>query len=133
MLLGKRLKQLREEKEKTQTEIAQLLQITAQAYSNYERDLRIPDAAMLQKLGDYFNVTIDYLLGRSNIRKPISNPYNLTEQELELFEKIKCDPEISILFHDLKNADNAEIKELLHSWDFIKEQFKRMREKSNEK
>jgi len=65
MTLGKILRNLREKTDKNQTEVSKDLKITPQAYSQYERDIRVPDAIMLQKLADYFNVSVDYLLGRN--------------------------------------------------------------------
>ncbi|ABR48541.1 hypothetical protein Amet_2387 [Alkaliphilus metalliredigens QYMF] len=46
-----------------------------------------------------------------------------TLEELEILKQIKQDPEISVLFHDLKGAPKKKIKQLLKTWDFVKEQF----------
>lgn len=48
----------------SQTEVANKLQITRQAYNNYETGIRIPDADTISKLADCFGVSTDYLLGR---------------------------------------------------------------------
>lgn len=60
-----RLKQLRKELKQTQTQIANYLGISVSAYGNYELGQREPDHATLSKLADYFGVSVDYLLGRS--------------------------------------------------------------------
>lgn len=68
MTIGQILRMLREEVNKKQVDVSKDLKITTQAYSQYERDVRVPDVLMLKKLADYFFVTTDYLLGRTNHR-----------------------------------------------------------------
>lgn len=63
---GERLKQLRTEKGLTQKEIAQFLGIATNAYQNYEYDKREMNITVLRTLADYFDVSIDYLVGRSD-------------------------------------------------------------------
>ncbi len=67
-MVGDILKTIREEKKITQDQIAQLLNIKRQTYSSYERNKSLPDINILSKLADYFNVSTDYLLGRSDIK-----------------------------------------------------------------
>lgn len=98
--------------------------------SLYELGKKDPDTETINKLADYFEVSVDYLLGRTNFRNFDENNH-LTNEELEILEKIKSDPEISILFHDLKHAPPSEIKKLVKTWDFIKEQFREMDEERN--
>ncbi len=57
-----RLKKLRKAKDVTQAEVAAALDIGESAYSNYEKDLREPNAIILKAMSKYFGVTIDYLL-----------------------------------------------------------------------
>lgn len=64
-----RLKELRTKRKISQSVIAQYLGITQQAYANYERGAREPDFNTLKKLSDYFDVTIDYLLGNDDTPK----------------------------------------------------------------
>lgn len=51
---------------KTQQEVADYLGISRQAYSNYESGKREPDFETLLKLGEYFDCSLDYLLGTKN-------------------------------------------------------------------
>lgn len=60
------LKKLRKIHEATQQTVADHLGITRSAYSNIENDNRDPDTKTLLKLADYYNVSVDYLLGREN-------------------------------------------------------------------
>lgn len=62
-----RLKQLRKERKLTQTDVANVLGITYQAYAHYEKGRHQPDPQSLKKLADFFDVSVDYLLGRSEI------------------------------------------------------------------
>lgn len=62
------LKQLREEKNLSQKDIANYLGLTRQAVTSYELAKREPDYSVLKKLADYFSVSIDYLLGRANCK-----------------------------------------------------------------
>lgn len=63
-----RLKDLRLEKGVSQQIVADYLEITRQAYSNYENGNRAPDNETLLKLAEYFDVTVGYLLGVENDR-----------------------------------------------------------------
>lgn len=63
-----RLRQLREEKQVNQIDVAQHLNITRGAYSMYEIGKRQMSIEMLVLLADYFKVSVDYLLGRKNER-----------------------------------------------------------------
>lgn len=65
-----RLKFLREEKNFTQGDIAKLLNITIAAYSYYENEKRDMTPDTIIKLAEYFNVSTDYLLGKSDVRNP---------------------------------------------------------------
>lgn len=63
MPLGQRLRLLRGDR--SQREIAEALKVTRSAYSMYEIGERTPDDALLVRMADYFGVTTDYLLGRT--------------------------------------------------------------------
>ncbi len=78
---GKRLRILRTSKELTQGELGNALNVTKATISQYENEIRKPDSNMLNKIADFFNVTVDYLLGRTDIR----TPYDQKLRELEEF------------------------------------------------
>jgi transcriptional regulator with XRE-family HTH domain len=65
-MFSNRLKALREDNDLTQEELAKALHITRSALANYETNLREPDYALLIKIADYFNVSLDYLLDRKH-------------------------------------------------------------------
>jgi Helix-turn-helix. len=111
-LLSKRLSLLRKEKKKTQQEMADYLGITRPAYTAYETGNRHPDYDTLQKIADYFDVSVDYLLGRTDIKstKVAGKEVELSPEEYKLFEELKKHP---ILFHDLASDPEGKVKELL--------------------
>ena len=65
-ILADRLKECRKNKNKTQKDVADYLGITECGYQNYEIRRREPKIETLNKLADYFDVSIDYLTGRSD-------------------------------------------------------------------
>lgn len=62
-----RLKELREQLNISQTELANQLGVVRSTICQYEKNNRQPDTETLTKLADYFGVSIDYLLGRNEI------------------------------------------------------------------
>ena len=69
MKLAERLKELRKEKDLRQEHVAVALNISMSAYCNYEQGKREPVASVLCRMADYYDVSVDYLLGRSDNRK----------------------------------------------------------------
>ena len=66
MPLYPRIRNLREDKDLTQTQMGEVLSCSQRVYSNYERgDIDIP-TTILAKLADFHNVSVDYLLNRTD-------------------------------------------------------------------
>ena len=63
---AKRLKELREEKEITQQELGLLVNMTKMAISHWEKGHSEPSIAQLIFLSNYFGVTVDYLVGKTD-------------------------------------------------------------------
>jgi transcriptional regulator with XRE-family HTH domain len=92
MSLGARLRKLREELNKQSSEIAKMLNIAKSTYSGYENDKSKPDYDTLTELANYYSVSVDYLLGNTNIRNHIdtlafSTTGDLSEEEIEEVRK----------------------------------------------
>lgn len=66
-----RLKYLRTEKNEGLDKVAKYLNVTVQTISNYENEKRDMSPETIIKLAEYYNVSTDYLLGKSDIRTPI--------------------------------------------------------------
>ena len=62
---GDMLSELRHDRNLTQAEFALEIYVTPGTISNYESNVHYPDVEKLKQLADFFNVTTDYLLGRS--------------------------------------------------------------------
>ena len=78
MSFGSKIIQLRDEQELSRKELSEKLGIAYQTLSKYETDSRFPDKETLMVIADNFDVSVDYLLGRTSSRKMI------TEKEDEL-------------------------------------------------
>lgn len=64
-----RIRNLREDADITQAELARILNCSQRVYSNYERgDLDIPTEILI-KLATYHNVSVDYILGRTDKKR----------------------------------------------------------------
>lgn len=68
--IGDRLRLLRDERGLTQAQIANIFSVPTSRYSNYENSIRTPDHKFLSDFADEFNTTVDYLIGRTDIRHP---------------------------------------------------------------
>lgn len=64
-MLNENIKLLRQAKGLSQVELSKALGVTKQCVSNWENDNVAPSVEMLVKIADYFRVTTDYLLGRT--------------------------------------------------------------------
>lgn len=71
-MIGERLKLLRLEKKMHKTDIAKLLNITAQSYGLYENEKRSPDYSTLKLMAETYGVSMAYLLGETDIRTPLN-------------------------------------------------------------
>ena len=73
----KRIRNLREDKDMTQTQVAEILNCSQRIYSNYERgEVDIP-TGILNKLADLHNTSTDYLLNRTNQKKPYPKDWRI--------------------------------------------------------
>ena len=99
----KRIRDLREDSDLTQTEIANYLKTTPQYYGKYESgDREIPFYRAIE-LADYYKVSLDYIAGRTNIRNVVgdisTNRLDLNEDEIRLLEyyrKLKDSNEVTL-------------------------------------
>lgn len=75
MAFYQRIRDLREDADKTQTEIATYLGTTAQYYGKYEKGERELPFSRAVQLANFYDVSLDYLAGRTNLPK---NPHGIT-------------------------------------------------------
>jgi len=76
---GERIAYLREKHKMKQEELAAKLGISRASLSHYEKQRRQPDYKTLKKIADYFDVTIDYIIGRTD------NPGTTVDPETKQF------------------------------------------------
>jgi transcriptional regulator with XRE-family HTH domain len=76
MEFGERLKALREEMKLTRDALAGILAVSYSTVSKYETNVRFPDKKTLVNLADFFDVSLDYLLCRSDIRETAEKVLN---------------------------------------------------------
>ena len=71
-MVYQRIRSLREDKDLTQTDIANYLHISQRTYSRYENDERAIPIEVLSSLADFHQTSVDYLIGRTNNPTPYS-------------------------------------------------------------
>ena len=86
-MFSERLKELRKQNDVSQKQLSDFLKITPQAISKWETGTAQPDNNFLIELANYFHVSTDYLLGKSDIENA-ENPYD-DDLEQVLFSKAK--------------------------------------------
>lgn len=88
-----RVRELREAKGIQQKELAIDLNVSQPTISDWESGRKVPSAKSTQKLADYFGVTIDYLLGRTDQKEKLpTESEELSSAELELVNAYRDAP-----------------------------------------
>jgi transcriptional regulator with XRE-family HTH domain len=118
-MFPERLKSLRNEKKLSQQYMGDLLGITRQAYSKYENNDSEPDIATINKLSAFFNVTTDYLLGKS---KNSQNELTTTKEDADKeFEEFINDPDLQRWYKELPKSGEEDLKKLRKMWKIMKD------------
>jgi transcriptional regulator with XRE-family HTH domain len=124
--IGDRIRELREQKGWSQRELSRRVGINYSVMSRIESGQRPVEDDEILKFADIFEVSTDYLLGRSNDPSPVievaGKEIKLTPDEFKVFEEIKKHP---ILFHDLVSDPEKKVRQLIKMWRFIKEDLER--------
>ena len=108
-MVTERLKELRHEKNVLQKDVANYLNITTSAYGFYEQGKRIPDSETLTKLANYFNVSLDYLVGKTNMKN-----HSNSEETIALHSD-----------YDYKDLPDEARKEIENYIEYIKQKYKK--------
>ena len=96
----KRLRELRESKGLSQQALAEYFHITQQSVYKYEHGLAFPDIEIISQMADFFDTSIDYLVGTTDvpIRYELVKSSNLTASELRVLKYYrKLSPDIQEL------------------------------------
>lgn len=129
--LGARIRLIREELTLSQVDLSKVLKISNTTLSQYENNQRVPSDGIKTKIADYFDVSIDWLLGRTSIRKSSivfkearinfksDFQINYKKEDLEILKIIKKDKNLLFLFRSLKSAPTTKVKQLIKMWNVL--------------
>lgn len=146
MSFGKRIKRLREDKGVRQEDIGKMFNVSKSAVSQWENDIRTPDMDIIIKLADYFDVSTDYLLGRTDIPNATSDlkknkipeefikllkdqngslPYSAVTRVLKIFSptdksKTKILPVLGTIRTGIPILADEHVEDILEVPDYIK-------------
>lgn len=117
-MFGNKLKLLRKERHLTQDDVANMLGVTKNTVSTYERNLRQPDYTTIDKLASFFNTTTDYLIRDGDL--PDDAFLKIKEKTPE---QRKIDKIIQIYLRDIEwtSKDLQEIVSFLEGKKALKE------------
>lgn len=110
MKLGEVLTALRKEKKIGQKELAIYLNLSTGTISNYENGVHFPDLHTLCKLADYFDVTTDYLMGRTE--------YRYTSQKMN--QQLNKEYTLSDVVDTVLTCNSGSIDHLMEYAQFLK-------------
>jgi len=122
MGFSQRLVDLRQKKGLTQEELAQMVNMSRSALSLYELSRREPDFTTLGKLADFFEVSTDYLLGRTSESGLTGPDSTKDDEEIELDFRIAANNE-----DGYGQEPSPELKRFVK--EIIKEELDRVRKK----
>lgn len=72
-MFGERIRSLRKSRKLTMKQLGDVFNLAESTISGYENETRKPDIEILNKLADYFDVNVDYILGRTDESSPSGN------------------------------------------------------------
>lgn len=122
MNFGEKLKLLREEKNLTQNDLAKLLNVSKANISRYESGIRQPSIETIIRIAKFFNVSIDWLFGRSNIKSFSSvsgKPRDFDSLDLEILEFIKENKSVYQMIKEVKSSSKIKVKLICDIWEQI--------------
>ena len=112
-ILGTRIKQLRKEKQLSQLDLARHLNISNTTLSQYESGKRIPGDEIKIKMARFFNVSIDYLLGCTDVRNPHAGMERVRREEPRTYGRL-----------DKSGLSEEDIKKVEEYIDLLKQKYK---------
>ena len=113
--LGSRIKGLREKNNISQKDFAVKIGVSNVVLSRYESDERKPDYDTLQSIADFFEVSIDYLLGRNIAKKPSSTE----DQDEAAFQAFANNPSLQKWYKELPKSKEEDLERLRMMWEIM--------------
>ena len=103
-------KNLRMKSGLTQQEMADKLNISRSSIGMYENGEREPSFELLETIADYFNVDMNYLLGKKELSEHIPQGYYLNEDARDMAQFVFENPEYKILFDATRKVKKEDIQ-----------------------
>lgn len=124
-MLSVRLKSLRTGRNITQSDLAKRIGVARTTYAMYEQGQREPDYDTLQKIADFFDVSTDFLLGRSEKKYE----YGAIKDRNFFMSKINAEfPDLELMFEEMESLSAEDMQEV---YEYIK--FKKSQKKGDDK
>lgn len=121
---GDRLKQLRQDKNLLQSEFGELIgermgtkRLSPSSIGSYERNEREPSYAILREFADFFGVSLDYLLGRTDEKLTVSDYLNADSVE---FKKALEDLNLTFNGSKITDSEKTRIYDIAYSLLWLK-------------
>lgn len=111
-----RIKELRKEKGVSQRELAEYLDLKQQTISAYEKGTNEPDLKTLDKMAHFFDVSIDYLVGRSDVRDPAEKIADAIADDPDLasfWGEMRKRRELKLLFKQIRDLPPEHIRRII--------------------
>lgn len=121
---GNRLRNLRESRNLSQQDLADRLKINRSTYARYELGQTQPDFSTLQSIADFYDVSIDYILGRTNVPSRSDTKHNDSE-----IEKLVEDPDFMVAYKEYPGSPEEAKEDLIGFLKLIKERDERKKKK----
>lgn len=112
---GEILKELRKQRKLSQESLATALGVSKSIIGLYENGKRTPSRQTLEAIADYFNVDIDYLLGREK-----GSVYYMDPEVANIANELKDRPDLRVLLDASRDLDKTDMFELIDIINKIK-------------
>lgn len=99
------LRALRNEKGLTIEKMAELLGLNPSTYGQYENGVREPNFSTLKDLSEKLNVTVDYLIGRTNMREPLPPTDDELYFEIKRIKNTRAKKAVLVLLQEMEETD----------------------------
>ena len=101
-MFSQRLKALRKERGLTQQSLADFLEVRRSTYGEYERGKIMPPYDKIQKLANYFNVSVDYLMGATNFKTVDEKIDTIAKRDITDIKQV-----LDLLIEELKEENTV--------------------------
>lgn len=106
---AERLRFLRMENTVSQKKLAEKLFVAQQTVAKWETDKSTPNPDTIAKISDFFNVSTDYLLGKTDLRNPLDIPEHI-EGIADLILRMRSDDEFSDIINKINELSPEQLK-----------------------